>query len=211
MGFQLLQWGSGQIVHIISELGYAGIGLLMTAESSNIFPIPAEMIMPFFGFLVSKAQFSFWGVVVWVTLGNIGGGILAYLLSLYGGRPLIKKYGKYVLLSEKDLDRAHHWFTNYGQITVFLGRLIPMVRTLVSIPAGIGRMPFFKFTIFTGLGSLVWSLAFTYTGVWTGENWTKIQFLLHRLDWLVLGLISLGLIWIGYKRLPKTKFFGKMK
>ena len=166
----------------------------MTLESACI-PIPSEVTMPFAGYLVSAGRFSLWQVALWGTVGNLAGSLLAYWLGFAGGRRLIEKYGKYILISQDDLEIADRWFKKYGTISVFFSRLLPIVRTFISFPAGIARMDLKKFVIYTVAGSIPWSLALAYLGVMAGENWDYLKVYFHKFD-LVIGILFLaGIIW----------------
>jgi membrane protein DedA with SNARE-associated domain len=202
MIYDLLAEISSFIVNFISSLGYGGIGILMTLESACI-PIPSEIIMPFSGYLVFSGKFSLWLVVFWGTIGNLIGSVIAYLVGFYGGRPLIEKYGKYIFLSREDLGRAQRWFEKYGSLSIFFSRMLPIVRTFISLPAGIARMSIWKFSFFTLAGSLPWVLFLTYIGIITGENWPKIEVYFRKFDWLiVILLIGLFAIYL-WKKLSK--------
>lgn len=194
MIYDLFSLISSYVINIISNLGYGGVFFLMVLESALI-PIPSEIIMPFSGFLVFEEKFSFLWVVFWGTIGNLAGSALAYLIGFYGGRPLIEKYGKFILISHHELDIADRWFLKYGSISVFFSRMLPAVRTFISLPAGIARMPFGKFCLYTTLGSLPWSFALTYAGIIMGENWKGLEAYFRKFDWAIgiLGIIFLGL------------------
>lgn len=194
MIYDILAVISSFAVNFISTSGYLGVFVLMALESALI-PIPSEIIMPFSGFLVFDEKFSFWPVVIWGTIGNLAGSIAAYLLGLYGGRPLMEKYGKYFLISRHELDVADRWFQKYGGLSVLFSRMLPAVRTFISLPAGIARMPFGKFCLYTTLGSLPWSFALTYAGIVSGGNWHILGPYFRKFDWAIgiLGLLFLGL------------------
>lgn len=184
------------IINTISQTGYFGVALLMAVESANI-PLPSEIIMPFSGFLVFKGQFSLWAVAFWGAVGNLLGSIFSYYLGAYGGRPLVEKYGKYILISHRDLDLADRWFKKYGEITVFFSRMLPVVRTFISFPAGISKMNLMRFSIYSFLGSLPWSLFLAYLGLKMGENWEGLRLYFRRFDVLILVIIILALaFWI---------------
>ena len=202
MIYTFLSFVSSFIVNFISGSGYFGIGILMALESACI-PIPSEIIMPFSGYLVFLDKFSLWSVVVVGTVGNLIGSIVAYLVGYYGGRPIIEKYGKYVLLSVNDLNKAEKWFKRYGSISVFFSRMIPVVRTFFSFPAGIAKMPFCKFSLYTFFGSLPWVIFLTYIGIMTGENWQNIEVYFRRFDWLIVIVAIFGFGWWLYKKLRK--------
>ncbi|MFA6215752.1 MAG: DedA family protein [Patescibacteria group bacterium] len=178
------------VIQIIGIIGYAGIFLLMLAESGGV-PMPSEVIMPFSGFLVEAGKMNFWTVVLIGTLGNLAGSLLAYWIGKAGGRPLIEKWGKYILISKHDLDLADHWFGRWGNLTVFFGRLLPVVRTYISFPAGIAKMDLKKFSFYTFIGALPWCILFTWLGVKMGANWDLVRQKLHNFDLAILVLVIL--------------------
>ena len=188
------------IIKTISTTGYFGITALMTLESACI-PIPSEIIMPFSGFLVFEGRFNLWPVVIWGAIGNLIGSVIAYWFGFYGGRSLIQKYGKYILISSYDLERADQWFRKYGQSAVFFSRLLPIIRTFISLPAGISRMNFKKFCFYTLVGSLPWSFALTYAGVIMGENWSAIKIYFEKFDLIIGVLVILGIVWWVWRHL----------
>jgi len=185
---------SSWIMGVISSLGYGGVVLLMAIESANI-PLPSEVIMPFAGFLVAQGSLNLWLVGLAGAVGCTIGSIFSYWLGKLGGRPLVEKYGKYILISHHDLDLADQWFKKRGEITVFFGRLLPVIRTFISFPAGISEMNFGRFVLYSFLGSLPWSLFLAYIGLKLGENWEKLRTYFHGLDWVILGLIVIGIVW----------------
>ena len=192
----ILIWLSSIVISIISTAGYWGIFFLMTLESACL-PVPSEVIMPFSGFLVWEGRFTLWQIVVWGALGNLVGSVIAYAAGYWGGRRVIEKYGKYVLISVHDLALADNWFKKHGQATVLFSRLLPVVRTFISLPAGIARMDFGKFCFYTLAGSLPWSWALGYTGLVMGENWDGLKVYFHKFD-LAIGVIIIGAVvwWI---------------
>lgn len=187
---------SSWIIAVISIFGYAGVLLLSLLESAGI-PIPSEIIVPFSGFLVFQQKFIFWLVVLAATIGNILGSLIAWWIGKKGGRPLIERYGKYILLSKRDLDLTEKWFQRKGSLTVFIGRLIPIVRTYISFPAGIAKMPILPFVIYSFAGALIWSWLLGYIGFALGEHWREIGNWLHKFDLIiVLGIIAGIAYWI---------------
>jgi len=187
---------SGFVIATISTLGYGGIVLLMAIESACI-PLPSEIIMPFSGYLVHTGRFEIWAVSVAGAIGCVVGSIAAYWLGMYGGRPLIERYGRYVLVSHHDLDLADRLFGRYGEVIVFASRLLPVVRTFIAFPAGIARMNLARFVAYTFLGSLPWCFGLAVVGRELGEQWDKNEALkawFHRFDFLivVVGLIAAG-------------------
>ena len=175
---QLIEQVGGWIEELIAAIGYPGIVLVMAIE--NIFPpIPSEAVLPFAGSLSAKGELDFWGAVVAGTAGSLLGAVVLYGIGYFareaGVRRLVESYGKYVFISEKDLDRGAEWFERYGEAVIFFGRLIPLVRSIVSVPAGYTRMHFGRFLLFTTLGTALWSLVLTYAGRLLGENWGEIK------------------------------------
>lgn len=186
---------SGFIVATISALGYSGVVLLMAIESACI-PLPSEVIMPFSGYLVSTGHMNLWGVGFAGALGCVLGSLVAYWVGMYGGRPLIEKYGRYLLISRHDVDLADRWFANYGEVIVFASRLLPVVRTFIAFPAGVARMKVTRFVIYTFAGSLPWCLGLAYVGQKLGEQWNKddrLKTWFHRFDFLI-GIAGLLLV-----------------
>lgn len=194
MVYDLLAFLSSFIINLISSWGYAGVFVLMALESALI-PIPSEIIMPFSGFLVWEEKFSFMTVVFWGAFGNLIGSIAAYFVGFYGGRPLIEKYGKYILISREEIEGADRWFKKYGNFGIFLSRMLPVVRTFISLPAGIARMPFWKFSLYTFLGSLPWAVVLTYAGVVMGESWKNLEVYFRKFDWLIIIIIIAAIGW----------------
>ncbi|MDD5693263.1 MAG: DedA family protein [Patescibacteria group bacterium] len=195
----------GQIViSMISTLGYFGVFLAMTIESVGI-PLPSEIIMPFSGYLVYQGQFNFWLVGLVGALGNLAGSLLAYWIGLKGGRPLIEKYGKWILISHHDLNTAEKWFNKHGKSTVFFTRLLPIVRTFISFPAGMSEMKLSTFSLYTFAGSLPWCLALTWVGYKLGENWDTIGGYFRKFDYLIAILLIIGIIWYVRRHIKNLK------
>jgi membrane protein DedA with SNARE-associated domain len=201
----ILSWLASLIISVISGTGYFGVTILMTLESACVL-IPSEVVMPFSGYLVSIGRFSLFYVVVLATLGNLAGSILAYAVGYWGGRPLVIKYGKYLLIHEEEIDKTDKWFVKRGPSTVFFSRLLPVIRTFISLPAGISRMNFSKFLIYTFFGSLPWNFGLTYVGLVLGENWKNLGTYFRKFDYLILILIIIAAAWWIRKHLiKKTK------
>lgn len=192
------------VISTIDLIGYTGVFLLMAVESCGI-PMPSEVIMPFSGFLVADGKMLFWIVVAAGTLGNLVGSLLAYWIGYKGGRPLIEKYGRYILISKHDLDMADRWFTKYGDWTVYFGRLLPIVRTYISFPAGIAKMNLKRFSIFTTLGALPWTAFFAWLGVMMGDNWELIREKLHKFDLAVGIIIVVSIVLYVWRHVRNTK------
>jgi membrane protein DedA with SNARE-associated domain len=182
------------IKSLIATTGYSGIVILMAIESACI-PLPSELIMPFAGYLVYEGTMR----LLWVaTAGAIGcnlGSLVAYEIGCYGGRPLVERYGRWVLLSRRELDWADRFFARWGYLAVFVARLLPVIRTFIALPAGIARMPRLRFHIYTFLGSWPWCFALAWAGMKLGENWRGLGKYLHRLDAVILAGLILGIIW----------------
>jgi membrane protein DedA with SNARE-associated domain len=185
------------IIGTISSMGYVGIVLLMAIESACI-PLPSEIIMPFSGYLVSTGRFELWLVATAGALGCNVGSTIAYAVGYWGGRPLVEKWGGYVLMSRRDLALVDRFFARFGGITVFVCRLLPVVRTFIALPAGIARMPQAKFQIYTFLGSWPWCFALAYIGAKLGERWDsdpELRNVMHRFDFVIVVVLVLGIAW----------------
>jgi len=182
---------------VIGTTGYAGIALLMAIESACI-PLPSELIMPFAGYLVFEGKLSlFWAA----TAGAIGcnlGSLIAYEIGYHGGRPLVEKFGSYILLGRRELDWAEGFFRRGGQVTVLIGRLLPVVRTFIALPAGIARMPRGRFHLYTFLGSWPWCFGLAYLGMKLGENWRSLGQYFHKFDAVIGVLLFLGVVYFAY-------------
>jgi len=185
--------------NLIGQWGLPAVFVLMLLESACI-PIPSEAIMPFAGFAVSQGHMSLLGIVVAGVVGNLCGSWISYGVGYYGGRPFVERYGRYVLLRMHHLVLAERFFARYGPITVFFARMVPIVCTFISLPAGFGRMPFWKFTLYTVLGSTIWVTLLGFAGEKLGSNWEKIQPLLHYLDYAVVVAIVALVVWAIVRR-----------
>lgn len=192
------------ITNTISSLGYGGVVLLMAIESANI-PLPSEVIMPFSGFLVSAGRFSLFWVAIAGGFGCLVGSVFSYWIGAFGGRPLILKYGKYVLISHHDLDLTDRWYAKYGAITVFVGRLLPVVRTFISLSAGIARVNIWVFFVYTFIGSFIWSYALAWIGFKLGENWESLRGYFRGADYLIAGAIIIGLTFWVWRHIKHSK------
>lgn len=192
------------IISIIAKLGYGGIVLLMGLESANI-PIPSEVILPFAGFLAWQGRMNLHLAALAGALGCLWGSIVSYWLGLYLGRPLVEKYGKWVLVSKKDLDLADHWIAKYGAVVFFFSRLLPVVRTFISLGAGITRAKFWRFCFYTFIGSWIWSYVLIYIGVKAGEQWQQIRIIWEKFDFLIIGLAVILVIWYVRRHFKNDK------
>jgi membrane protein DedA with SNARE-associated domain len=189
---KIIEFISALVVATISALGYSGVVLLMAIESACI-PLPSEIIMPFSGYLIYTGRFNLWLVSIAGALGCVLGSLVAYWVGMYGGRPLIEKYGRYVLISHHDLDLADRWFARFGEIIVFASRLLPVIRTFIAFPAGVARMNLKRFVVYTFAGSLPWCLGLAYVGQKLGEQWSTnptLKAIFHRFDF-VIGIVGI--------------------
>jgi len=192
------------IINGISSLGYLGVGAMMAIESACI-PLPSEIIMPFAGFLVATGKFSLWGVALAGALGCVIGSVIAYAVGIWSGRKFIEKYGKYILISHHDLDIADNFFNKYGSSAIFFSRLLPVVRTFISLPAGIAKMNFNKFIIYTFLGSLPWCLGLAYLGKKLGDHWDALGVYFHKFDFVIVIIILLCGVWYVWRHVKSLK------
>ena len=162
-----------RLAEFVGDWGYLAMLILMTLESAGV-PIPSEIVVPFSGFLASRGKMNFWLAVLVATLANVIGSTVLYYVGNMAGEPFIHKYGRYFGLSREHLEAVKAWFDRYGSATVFVGRLLPAVRTYISLPAGVGRMRMHKFLTLTAVGSFLWNLMLAYMGLWLGENWSLV-------------------------------------
>jgi membrane protein DedA with SNARE-associated domain len=191
---------------LYGSVGYLGVMLAMTIESAMI-PLPSELILPYAGFLVSDPTqlepltgqpWNFWLVVVFATIGNTLGSLIAYAIGAWGGRPFLERYGRYLLIRPHEIELAEQFFDKYGNQTAFFSRLLPIVRTFISFPAGVARMPLRRFVIYSTAGAFIWSAVLVYAGTLLGENWEAIRRALQPFDLLIAlaaGVAILLFVW----------------
>ncbi len=195
------------VIGVIQSLGYGGVVLLMAIESACI-PLPSEVIMPFSGYLVSRGVMDLWLVSLAGAIGCVLGSVVAYYAGAGGGRPLIERYGKYVLISSHDLDLADRVFERWGQIAVLVGRLLPVVRTFIAFPAGVAKMPQLRFHIYTFIGSWPWCYALAYAGMRLGQAWEtdpRFHEWFHRFHLVVeLGLLA-AIVWFLWTHVSRIR------
>jgi len=202
---KILSWLTVVVISVISKSGYLGIMLLMAIESACI-PLPSEIIMPFAGALTVPEIAAQYNTVAFslflaATAGALGcnlGSVIAYEIGYYGGRPLVEKYGRYIWLSRHDLEMADRFFARFGSAAVFIGRLLPVIRTFIALPAGLARMPRLRFHLYTFAGSWPWCFGLAWVGMKLGEQWNKdprLRQVLHRLDLVIGVLLLIGLIY----------------
>jgi len=188
----------------ISTLGYAGIFFLMMLESMVV-PVPSEFVMPFAGFLVAQGTFNFYLVIIASSLGSITGSLLFYYVGKTGGHALVERYGKYVLVDTQDIKRTEAWFKRRGELTVFLARLVPVVRHLISLIAGIGKMDVKKFSLYTIIGATIWNTILAYLGIYLGEHWEEVSQYMESLDLIIVVLLVVGVLYFVYRHLRHWK------
>ncbi|MDP2586284.1 MAG: DedA family protein [Candidatus Komeilibacteria bacterium] len=194
----LTEFLAEHITNFINALGYPSVFLLMTAESM-IFPIPSEAVMPFAGFLIASGDFTFLGVIFFSTLGSLVGSLLSYWIGQYGGRALIAKWGKYFLLNEADLNKTENFFKQKGELTIFVSRFIPIVRHLISLPAGLAKMNLLKFCVYTVIGAGLWNTFLAAAGFYLKNNWDSVIKYTEVIDLLMLGLLILAALYFVKK------------
>jgi membrane protein DedA with SNARE-associated domain len=186
-------------VDVVDALGLPGIFLLMVAESACI-PIPSEATMLFAGFNVARGEYSLAAVVVTGTAANVVGSWIAYAVGYYGRVDVLEKHGRKLHVKPSHLAWADNWFERYGSATVFFARLLPIVRTFISLPAGVARMPFWRFTLLTALGCLPWILMLTLIGRAVGDNWEQWKDNLHYVDYAVAVALILAALWLFLRK-----------
>lgn len=200
----LLLWLSETMEHIITVLGPWGVSLLMAIESCNI-PLPSEAVLPFAGILVNKGVMNFHIAAIFGAIGCVLGSIPSYYLGYFGGRPFVEKYGKYFLISQKDLEDADKWVDKYGDWAFFICRMLPVIRTFISFPAGILRARKRVFFTLTFLGSLLWCYVLVFVGVKMGENMEALKSIWHKFDAvIILACLILGGIYV-YEHIKNLK------
>ncbi len=192
------------ITSVISALGYAGVAGLMALESACI-PLPSEIILPFSGYLVATGALELWAVALAGAAGCVLGSLVAYYVGAKGGRPLVEKYGRYVLISHHDLALADRWFQRHGDITIFLGRLLPVIRTFIAFPAGVSRMAMGRFVLYTFVGSYLWSWGLAWIGMKLGQQWDTLGVYFHRFDMLIGIALLAAIAWYVRRHLSHLK------
>ncbi|MEA2678138.1 MAG: hypothetical protein QOJ81_2279 [Chloroflexota bacterium] len=197
------------LTSLYGTLGYLGVMVAMAIESAMI-PLPSELILPFAGFLISdpsalepltKGPWNFWVVVVVATIGNTIGSVIGYAIGAWGGRPFLQRYGKYLLIRPHEIELADHFFQKYGSATAFFSRLLPIVRTFISFPAGVARMNLLKFIVYSTAGAFIWSTALVWAGVQLGAKWTDIRHALQPFDLLIAVIVILLVVLFIWWRL----------
>ncbi len=187
------------VIVVIERLGYGGVFIGMTLESTGL-PLPSEVIMVFAGYVVWEGRLTLVGITIAGTLGCLTGSLIAYGIGAYGGRPLLERYGKYVFIRKSELDRAEQWFAKHGESAVFISRMLPIVRTVISYPAGIVRMDVKRFSLYTALGSLPFCFVFAYVGAALGPHWEDIRGLLRYFNIAALLAVVVIIAYLIYRR-----------
>ena len=201
------------LASLYGAVGYLGVMLAMAIESAMV-PLPSELILPFAGFLVSVSDptkieplthgaWNFWIVVVVATLGNTLGSLIAYAIGAWGGRPFLERYGKYLLIRPHEIETAERFFARWGAQTAFFSRLLPIVRTFISFPAGVARMPIRTFVVYSTAGAFLWSTVLVWAGVQLGQNWEEIRRALQPFDLLIAVAVVVGLAALLWLRLGR--------
>ena len=192
------------VIDLIMKYGYLGMFLGMVLEAV-IIAIPSELILATGGILASKGIFTFWNAFLTGLLGSVFCAVVIYFMGYFGGKPFVKKYGKYFFMKEEDIEKSDTWFNKYGMISALVGRNFPIVRTLISLPIGITRQPFIKFLLYTTIGSIPWTLAFVYVGYALGENWIILSKYISYLKTPIRIILILLIIIFIYKK-KKNKY-----
>lgn len=190
------------VLMLIADYGYLGMFLGMVLEAV-IIAIPSELILATGGILASKEIFSFWGAFLTGLLGSVFCAILIYFMGYFGGKPFIKKYGKFFFMKEEDIEKSDSWFYKYGMLGALIGRNFPIVRTLISLPIGIMHQSFFKFIIYTTIGSIPWTFVFVFIGYKLGENWIILNTYISYLKIPIIIILSLLIVKFIYKKIKK--------
>ena len=193
---------------LYGAVGYLGVLIAMAIESAMV-PLPSELILPYAGFLISDhtkleplthGAWEFWIVVGVATIGNTIGSLIAYAIGAWGGRPFLERYGKYLLIRHHEIELAERFFDRYGAATAFFSRLLPIVRTFISFPAGVARMPLRKFIAYSTAGAFLWSILLVYSGTLLGSNWVKIRETLQPFDLLIaIGVVALVVLFVWWR------------
>ncbi|HBX52865.1 MAG: hypothetical protein A2275_01205 [Bacteroidetes bacterium RIFOXYA12_FULL_35_11] len=197
------------ILRFFEAAGYWSVMILMALESM-VAPVPSEAVMPPAGFLIAKGTFTFTGVIFFSTLGSLIGSLISYYMGAWGGRPIVERFGKYLLLDKKALDTSEKFFKKRGDITIFICRFIPVIRHLISIPAGMAKMNLIKFSIYTIIGAGIWNTFLAYVGYKLQDNWDSIVKWEYR-SWIDIGVIVVVILVAIYYAYKLYKNFKKEK
>jgi len=193
---QIINWA----LALVSKFGYGGIFFTMMLESAAI-PIPSEVVLPFSGFLASSGRFSFWLIVFVATIANLTGVTIIYFVGFFGGRKILERYGKYLLISTESISKMDRWLDRYEAQVAFFSRLLPGVRTFSSLLIGAGKINFKKFICYTLAGSFIWNLPLTYVGLITGNNWNFLRPYFQKFELAILAAFLIIVIWFIFKKI----------
>ena len=198
--FEILSSSLDKVIDLLARLGYLGVFWLALLDRWTVFLIPAEIVLPAFGILISRGEFNFWPVLIWVTVGSFLGNLALYYIFLKGGRPFLQKYGKYILISRHDLGHLDRWFEKYGEKLVVWGYILPTsVRSLVPILAGISRMNVYRFSLYTFLISLPLNLLYIYIGIKAADNCKSILVYVEKFNYAVIAILAILIVWYVYR------------
>lgn len=197
---QIIGWA----LALVSKFGYGGIFITMMLESAAV-PIPSEIVLPFSGFLAASGRLNFWLIVALTTLANLGGALVVYYIGLSGGRSLLEKYGKYILVHRDDISMLDSWLERYGSATAFFSRILPGVRTFSSLVLGAGRLKIKIFILYTMAGSFIWNFTLTYVGLIAGKNWNFLGPLFRKFELVILAMFVIAVIFFISKHIHKLK------
>lgn len=200
----MVQYLAVYFTYLIEKLGYLGAGILMALESM-VAPVPSELVMPFVGFLAVEGKFSVPLAILVTSVGSIIGSLVSYYMGYWGGRPFVLKVGRYLLLNREHLEWTERWFERNGSWTIFVSRFIPVVRHLISIPAGLGRMRLVPFCLYTLLGATIWNTFLLICGYKLRQNWTLVEQYSHEVDIVVAVALLLGGIWFVVTHLRRGR------
>ncbi len=195
---------SGVFTGIISSTGYFGVFVLMALESM-VAPVPSELVMPFAGFLVADGTLNFWLVIVVSTLASITGSLISYFIAYFGEKEFIHRFGRFVFLDKDELDWTQKWFEKRGSITILISRFIPVIRHLISIPAGLAKMDLKRFILFTAVGATAWNAFLLYVGMQLRERWEIVHRYSSQLDLLVVAVVILAVAYYAYRHVKRHK------
>ena len=196
-----------------ATVGYIGLAAAMAVENAFFFlPVPSEIVLPLAGFAVARgvnepltgAPWAYWIAVLAAVAGTTAGSLLLYGVALVGGRPLLERYGRYVLIDAHDLDVADRWFARYGDFAVFIARVVPIVRSVISIPAGVSRMRLWRFTLFSALGTIPWCMLLVWLGMVLGERWSEVSDLLRPVEYAAYVIVAAAIAFFLWRQLRRT-------
>ena len=200
--FELLSSSIDSTVKLLGSFGYSGVFFVSFLDRLTVFLIPAEIVLPAFGILVSQGKFAFWPVMIWVSIGSFLGNLALYLIFLRGGRAFLEKYGKYFLISKHDLGHLDRWFSKYGDLLVLVGYIVPTsIRSRVPILAGISRMSLTKFSLYTLIGFIPLNFLYILVGIKTGDNLGQIVIYFERFNYVAIVALVVLVLWYTFRHL----------